>query len=835
MARPLGCGYLPTVMQRERPVSERYLCIHGHFYQPPRENPWLEHIERQESAYPYHNWNERIAAECYATNGAARILGDDGVISTICNNYANLSFNFGPTLLSWLERRAPEAYEAVITADRQSLKRFGGHGSAMAQPYNHMIMPLCTRRDKVTQVRWGVSDFVARFRRQPKGMWLPETAVDSETLTILAEHGIEFTVLAPHQARRVRRQGESEWRDVEGGRIDPRMAYRALLPGGHSLAIFFYDGPVARAVAFGDLLNDGVAFAKRLLSVFTDDPPKVQLSHIAVDGETFGHHHRHGEMALAYALSYVEQHGFARLTNYGQFLELSPPTHEVEICENTSWSCAHGIERWRSDCGCNMGKYPGGNQAWRRPLRTSLDWLRDRLVEVYVRNADGLLPDPWSARDRYIDVVLDRSRDNVERFLQEQAGRDLDASDGQRALQLLEMQRHSMLMFTSCGWFFDDLARIETVQVLTYAARAIQLAEDVGRERLEAEFVKRLAFARSNVEEQGNGQQLYARMVQPKRIDLQKVAAHYAIRSVFEPDSDRDRAYCYHVMRHDYRELESGVAKLVIGQVEVQSEITWEARHLCFAILHFGDHTLNGGVCSYESDEAYFALIDEVGAAFKVADLTQVVRILDARFHKLKYSIGSLFRDEQRRVLDMVLDSTLKSADATYRGLYEQYAPLMRFLGHLGIPAPPAIHMAGEHVLNSSLRAAFEEDDLDLELIHALLDEAREVKVTLDEIGLGFAISKTLEHATRTLASRPGDLATAQGLRDAAATVKALPFVVDLWAAQTVFATRLLATYAEYSERASEDEHAARWSEMLRSLGAALNIRVGEADKGANR
>ena len=323
---------------------ERYVCAHAHFYQPPRENPWLEAVELQDSAYPYHDWNERITQECYAPNATSRILDPDGRIIRLVNNYSRISFNFGPTLMAWMEKNSPDAYAAIVEGDRQSQERFSGHGSALAQAYNHMILPLANRRDKRTQIIWGIRDFEFRFGRKMEGMWLPETAVDIETLEIMAEQGVLFTILAPSQASRVRGIDESEWHDVSGAKIDPTMAYRLGLPSGRSLSLFFYDGPISLAVAFEGLLNDGEAFADRILGAFNDDRAWAQIAHIATDGESYGHHHRNGDMALAYALDYIESHDLAKVTNYGEFLEKYPPSHEVEIFENTSWSCIHGIE-----------------------------------------------------------------------------------------------------------------------------------------------------------------------------------------------------------------------------------------------------------------------------------------------------------------------------------------------------------------------------------------------------------------------------------------------------------------------------------------------------------
>jgi alpha-amylase/alpha-mannosidase (GH57 family) len=394
----------------------RFICIHGHFYQPPRENPWLEAVETQDTAHPYHDWNERITAECYAPNASSRILDARDRIIKIVNNYASISFNFGPTLLSWLEQREPETYAAILDADRLSRERYGGHGSAIAQVYNHMILPLANERDKRTQVRWGIRDFERRFGRKPEGMWLPETAVDVASLEALAAEGIAFTILEPRQAKRWRHSSSKEWVDADGA-IDPTIPYRCPLPSGRSINIFFYDGPIARAVAFENLLARGENLAHRLLSAFSESRGHPQLVNIATDGETYGHHHPNGDMALAYALDYLNEHKLVRTANYGQFQAENPPVHEVEIAPKTSWSCGHNLGRWERDCGCSTGGGTGWNQQWRAPLRKALDWLRDECISIFETNAAPLLRDPWAARDAYVDVVLDRTDDNVQKFV----------------------------------------------------------------------------------------------------------------------------------------------------------------------------------------------------------------------------------------------------------------------------------------------------------------------------------------------------------------------------------------------------------------------------------
>jgi alpha-amylase/alpha-mannosidase (GH57 family) len=508
---------------------QRYLCVHGHFYQPPRENPWLEVVELQDSAYPYHDWNERITAECYAPNAVSRILGPEGRTERTVNNYAWISFNFGPTLLAWMEKKARRAYQRILEADAASRERFSGHGSALAQPYNHIILPLASRRDKRAQILWGLADFERRFGRRAEGAWLPETAVDLETLDLLAEAGVRFTILEPHQARRTRLKGADDWQDVSGGRIDTTVPYEADLPSGRRIALFFYHGPVSRAVAFEGLLTSGERFADRLLSILPPHPDRDRLAHIATDGETYGHHHRYGEMALSYALHRIESNGWARLTNYGEYLETHPPEHEVEIVENTSWSCAHGVGRWREDCGCHTGGNPGWRQAWRAPLRQALDWLRDELASRYDEAARAYFPDPWAARDGFIDVVLDRSPESVAAFLHRHTGGPPPVGqDRLRALKLLELQRQAMLMYTSCGWFFSDLAGIETVQVLRYAGRAVHLAEQLFGEPLEPELLRRLEGARSNDPAAGSGRDIYERLVRPSAVDLPPGGLHSA-------------------------------------------------------------------------------------------------------------------------------------------------------------------------------------------------------------------------------------------------------------------------------------------------------------------
>jgi alpha-amylase/alpha-mannosidase (GH57 family) len=806
---------------------ERYICIHGHFYQPPRENPWLEAVESQDSAYPYHDWNERITAECYAPNSASRVLNAEGRIVQIANNYARISFDFGPTLLTWLEENAPDVYELVLTADQESQQAFSGHGSALAQAYNHMILPLANKRDKYTQVLWGIRDFEHRFGRKAEGMWLPETAVDLETLDIMAELGIQFTVLAPHQASRVREIGGRAWRDVSGGRIDPTRAHTLRLPSGRQLSLFFYDGPISRAVAFEGLLSSGEQFSGRLTSAFSEERSWAQLVHIATDGETYGHHHRHGDMALAHALHHVQSNGLAQLTNYGEYLERHPPAHEVEIFENTSWSCPHGVQRWRSDCGCNTGGQPGWSQAWRAPLREALDWLRDALAPRYEEQARQLLRDPWAARDEYIEVVLDRSPENVERFLSQHATRALSEHEQVTALKLLGIQRHAMLMYTSCGWFFDEISGIETFQVLQYAGRAIQLAEELLHERLEPRFLELLRQAKSNVREHQDGRGIYEKFVKPAVVDLHKVVAHYAVASLFEPYDERAKVYCYDVEREDYQMVETGATKLAVGRARVASEITGESALLSFGVVHFGDHNLSGGVRAFRGQKAYRTMVEQVTEAFSRGDLPDVIRLLDKHFLELTYSLKSLFRDEQRKITDLILESTLAEAEAAYRELYDHHALLMRFLVDAGVPLPRAFHTAAEFILNLDLCRALEEEEPDVDQIGGILEAAGAWQIEVDAAGLGYALQQTIERVAEELRVRPTELSVLERLETVVSLARFLPFEVSLWKAQNVYYDMLQTVYREFQGRAQKDDEASQeWLRHFISLGDGLLVHV---------
>ena len=804
-----------------------YICVHGHFYQPPRENPWLEAIEQQDSAYPYHDWNERVTAECYAPNSASRILDDQVRIVNIVNNYGCVSYDFGPTLISWLEAHSPRVYQAILAADRVSREQFSGHGSAISQAYNHMIMPLANSRDKKTQVIWGIRDFEHRFGRKPEGMWLPETAVDLETLDLLAQHGINFTVLAPHQAKRVRKIGGRNWRDVSGQQVDPTMVYRLRLASRRTINIFFYDGPISRGVAFERLLDNGERFAQRLLGAFNEDRTWPELVHVATDGETYGHHHPKGEMALTYALEYIRNNQLADLTNYGEYLERHPPTHEVEIFENSSWSCVHGIERWRSDCGCNAG-HAGWNQAWRGPLRNALDWLRDTLAPRFEAKAREFLKDPWAARDDYILAMLDRSPEKRTEFLARHAVRELSEAESVTVFELMELQRHLMLMYTSCGWFFDELSGLETVQVIQYACRAVQLSQEVLGDQVEEGFLQKLAEAKSNVPEHQDGACIYRKFARPAAVDLEKLAAHYAITSLFKPYGEHAGIYCYSVDLIDNRSMEAGQMRLALGRARFTSEITRESQEIVFAALHFGDHNLHCGTQLFRSEETYQKLVEEMTAAYSKADIPEALRVMDKELGST-YSLKSMFRDDQRAILKQILTSSLEEAEGAYRQIYEHHVPLANFLRDLGIPLPKAIRTAAEFALNSRLRRAFASEDMDVEQIRKLLQEARSGGIALDSTTLEYTLRITIERLFERFAAGPGDRVLLQRLESLVEMARSLPFEVVLWTPQNAWSDVRRTGFAEFSRREQEGDAEARaWMQDFLALGEKLKVHIPE-------
>jgi len=820
------------------PVPTRYVCVHGHFYQPPRENPWLETVEMQESAAPYHDWNERITSECYAPNGASRIQNKQNQIIRIVNNYSRMSSNFGPTLLSWLADFAPRTYRMILDADIASMERYSGHGSAIAQVYNHVIMPLASKRDARTQIRWGIADFKHRFGRMPEGMWLAETAVSRSVLDLMAQEGIRFTILAPHQCARVRplhqnssaddgsSHTESHWTETPNASIDPSRPYLVKLDKGRSIAVFFYDGPASRAIAFEGLLNSGEGFGERLIRGFNPDKPAddPQLAHVATDGESYGHHHRHGEMALSYAMHWIEENHHAVLTNYGEFLDRFPPQWEAEVVDNSSWSCVHGVERWRSNCGCNGGK-PGWNQLWRGPLRQALDLLRDRTAPLAEATAKPLLKDLWAARDAYINVILNRSPENEDRFLETFATHTLSPEERVTVFELLELERYTQLMYTSCGWFFDEISGIETVQIIAYAGRVLQLAAKLFGEpgqRIEADFLAILLQAQSNVAEVGNGAEVYRRFVTSRRVDMEHVGAHYAISSMFRTYPPSGQLFCYDVQRHSYDLLTSGHGRLALGRASVRSRITEETEEICFAVLHLGDQNLSAAVKRFHTgdDTSWNTFLKGARTAIRKADLAELIRLIDRFFGGTLYSLTSLFADEQHRILTSILNQTLEQVESSLIRIYEEHATLLHFLGENNFAAPPALALTSTFAINASLRRALESETFDPAEVSRLLHRAETDNVTLDSPLLSYTADRRMKRAMVRLEDNAEfqNLTVLHETLALAESIQSLPMDINIWQAQNIWNDML--------RRSTSQDWSREWREGFIKLGTTMNIAV---------
>lgn len=685
---------LTEVRSSNVPSSEVYVCVHGHFYQPPRENPSLEAVERQPGAAPFHDWNERILKESYRPNAFARILDHQGQVIKIINNYEFISFNIGPTLMSWLARHDIETYRRILDADKRSCDSNDGHGNAIAQVYNHIILPLANERDKRTQVRWGIADFRKRFHRDPEGMWLAETAIDQDTLRVLIQEGIKFTIVAPSQVQRCRQISPeySEWHEVAGGQIDPTRPYRCYVPGlptgQNYIDIFVYDGPISGDMGFSDILQSSQSFADRIGQAIRGDRSDAQLISVATDGETFGHHRGGAEKALAYALQNEFVDRGWQVISYARYLSLFPPTWEVELKPVTAWSCSHGVERWRSDCGCGGGGE--WHQKWRAPLRQAMDWLRDELIEIYEITGEELFKDVWAARDSYIDVVCDRTPLTIEQFFRQHQHHELTQVERTDALCLLEMQRHAMLMYTSCGWFFEEISRPEGTQILRYAARAIELAEHIcgESESLESDFIDKLALAPSNVPQFKDGAGIYRAQVQPARISEEQVVAHYAMSSLFHTYHREQRLYCHTLTHQDYQKQTMGALTLALGQVSIVSEITQAKASYTFAVCHLGGQEFLCGIRPFKNRLAYARAKDAVLRIFAQGSVVQTIAAIQTQFGEHTFNLQQLFSEERQHIMQLLSQNTLHQLNQLYTQIYrENYGVLMAFhREHMDVP-----------------------------------------------------------------------------------------------------------------------------------------------------
>lgn len=689
-------------------MEQTALIVHGHFYQPPRENPWTGAVERQAGARPFDNWNERVHAESYRPNAFARVLDSYGRVERVVNNYSLINFNFGATLCNWLERRHPETYARVLEADRASINARGGHGNAIAQGYHHAILPLCNERDLRTEICWGLADFRRRFRREPESLWLPETACDDRTLGALIDEGLTYVILSPFQAERVRPVGAQVWESVVDGSIDTSRPYRYFhRDGSHrSLAIFFYDGSAAKSVAF-----DGVLASSRLLveRIERATSSRGRLVNFATDGETYGHHFKFGDRCLAYALeTEAPQRGF-RVTNYGEFLESNPPEWEVEIRhdaagEGTAWSCAHGLGRWTRDCSCHAGAPEGWNQRWRDPLRRALNFLRDEAATIFEQRGGELFRDPWLARDDYVELLL-VARDREE-FFREHASRTPDAASRTRALTLLEMQRASLMMFTSCGWFFNDIAGIEPVQNLRYAARVLDLLKEIGAESPRVRFLELLAEAESNVPSHGSGADIFRAEVESARVATARVAASLAISGLVAEQESAGRSAGYEFSRADSRKVQHGRIALSTERISLESEATGRRFEYAAAAVHFGDVDFYCALGECEDDvEEFAARSQKIHDEFRTASLPSLLRLARERFGDAEFGLEHLLPEDRQRAYEIVFGRMIERFSEQYEFLYEENRRNIEMLHDAGFELPTELRAAAEFTVGRRFEA----------------------------------------------------------------------------------------------------------------------------------
>jgi hypothetical protein len=578
-------------------------------------------------------------------------------------------------------------------------------------------------------------------------------------------------------------------------------------------------------IAFGGLLNNGEAFAKRLLAGFSGGVEDPQLVHVATDGESYGHHHKYGEMALSYCLHFIESTGAAKLTNYGEYLAKHPPQDRVEVVENSSWSCSHGVERWREDCGCATRSRPGWTQAWRKPLREALDELRDRLLSLYEQEAAEYLNDPWLARNEYIQVIHDRSLENVKNFLNRHARRELSSEDKVKVLKLLDIQRNGLLMYTSCGWFFSEISDIETRQVLQYASKAIQYGEEVFGISLEEEFLKKLAEAPSHVYD--NGRNVYDLLVKPARIDLLRVAAHYGISSIFAQHPDKTRLYGYAIENEARAKKEIGRFKLALGRVKIVSDLTWEERSISYAVLDLGDLNISGGVRIFSDGREFARMQSEVTEAFQKGDITGVLQLMMKYFGRDTYSLWHLFKDEQRRILHEILAETIDNIEGFYREIYDRNSALMDRLSASGYPLPAAFHLAAEYVANADLKKNFKNSDRDDEGLQELIARVKKFSFQVDRDGLRYVASQWLTSQMEVFHAQQDNLSLMDKMARRLRRMADLNLELDLWKAQNIYFAIGKAHWQTKKGQAEQgNEQAEKWMGAFRDLGSFLYVRI---------
>jgi alpha-amylase/alpha-mannosidase (GH57 family) len=740
------------------------LVIHGHFYQPPRENPWTELVEREPGASPFHDWNERIHAECYRPNAFSRISDTSGRVERVVNNYSRLSFNFGPTLLNWLERHHPETHTRILEADRESALRYGGHGNAVAQGYNHSILPLCNERDRRTQIRWGLADFRRRFGREAESLWLPETACDDLTLEALIDEGLRYVILSPFQAGSVRAVGGEEWLTVPDGMVDTTVPYKFTHRdgSGRSIAVFFYDGRVARGIAFEGLLASSQGLIAACVRAARGGAPLVN---VATDGESYGHHFRWGDRCIAYALEVEAERQGLRVTNYGEFLDTHEPAHEVRLKtahggEGTAWSCSHGLGRWTRDCGCNASAPEGWNQRWRAPLRAAFDLLRDDLAPKFEEACGELLRDPWAARDEYVELLGPGGVARREEFMLRHAARPLSDDERVRALTLLEAQRAAMTMYTSCGWFFNDVSGLETVQTLRYAGRVVETMETLGLAPPRKDFLDTLAEAESNLPERRSGADVFLRTVEHSRVTPQRVAAHVAICNLIE--QEEPGAECasagYGYRKLDLRKQRHGRVTLETVRLALEEEATGRRHEFALAAMHFGEVDYYCALRPFEGETEFEEAATRLWSHMRTASLPVLLRVAQSEFGPEEFGLEALLPQGQGQLSRSVFGKLVERFMDEYEHLYEENRRVIERLQEIGFHPPRELRLAAELTVGLRLERELRGQRAgsgDYSAAAEIARDAARYGYRIDRTSVTRVFEETVTEAARLVVARP--------------------------------------------------------------------------------
>lgn len=690
----------------EKPKNQLYLIIHGHFYQPPREDPYTDMIDKQNSAHPYHDWNERINKECYSANASSRVLDETGKIISIINNYEYISFNFGPTLLNWLERNDKKTYEKIIEADYKSRERNGGHGNAIAQAYNHMILPLADDRDKYTQIIWGIKDFRKRFGRDPEGMWLPETAVNDRVLQVLIDNGIKFTILSPHQAEAIRPlDGSSGWIDVSHGEIDYSQPYVSKQPNGE-IYLFFYNHVISTAVSFEHLCRSSENFINVILR--NNNPHKdIWMIPIATDGEVYGHHEPFADMCLAALIYKNNKENLFKMVNFAYYLDIVKPKYEVRLKKGnnnlgTSWSCVHGVDRWYRDCGCTTYSQPGWNQKWRTPLRNAMDYLRDNFFIVFEREGNKYFKNVWEARNDYVEVIMaknsgyneeyEKVRDEfLRKHIKEEwwtkekvVEEDREINWKTEALRFMEASANAMYMYTSCGWFFADISGIETVQIMRYASRVLDLMQPYFSPEVKEKFLSILGLAESNIKEYKDGRWIFENWIEKTKFSEQHVVNQFvAVTKILNAQKPKDKLYFYDICLKEEKEMEKDGWNIYKGIAKLCNYLLDEQKEFVFYMF------INKKTGKYKNyikqiwDPLFVEYIDKL---LELGTFPKVFLSLSEWFTKI-FTLDDIKYEYRQHILNKLFEEKFKSLHIVREDI-DEYLQLVEYYFALGVPIP---------------------------------------------------------------------------------------------------------------------------------------------------